>query len=57
MAKMVDGKTQNPDIKKFAAQIIADQEKEIGQMKGWRSSGSRKASGHEHGNARHDGFP
>ncbi len=36
MAKMVDGKTQNPDIKKFAAQIIADQEKEIGQMKGWR---------------------
>ncbi len=36
MAKMVDGKTQNPDIKKFAAQIIADQEKEIGQMKDWR---------------------
>ena len=36
MAKMVDGKTQNADIKKFAVQIIADQEKEIGQMKGWR---------------------
>ena len=36
MAKMVDGKTQNPDIKKFAAQIIADQEKEIRQMKDWR---------------------
>lgn len=36
MAKMVDGKTQNPDIKKFAAQIIADQEKEIAQMKDWR---------------------
>ena len=33
MAKMVEGKTQNPDIKKFAAQIIADQEKEISQMK------------------------
>jgi uncharacterized protein (DUF305 family) len=36
MAKMVEGKTQNPDIKKFATQIIADQEKEIGQMKDWR---------------------
>ncbi len=36
MAKMVEGKTQNPDIKKFAAQIIADQEKEISQMKDWR---------------------
>jgi len=36
MAKMVDGKTQNPDIKKFASQIIADQEKEIAQMKDWR---------------------
>jgi uncharacterized protein (DUF305 family) len=36
MAKMVDGRTQNPDIKKFASQIIADQEHEIGQMKGWR---------------------
>ena len=36
MAKMVDGKTTNPDIKKFAGQIIADQEKEIAQMKDWR---------------------
>lgn len=36
MAKMVEGKTQNPDIKKFASQIIADQEKEIAQMKDWR---------------------
>ena len=36
MAKMVDGRTQNADLKKFAAQIIADQEKEIGQMKSWR---------------------
>ena len=36
MAKMVDGRTQNTDLKKFAAQIITDQEKEIGQMKDWR---------------------
>lgn len=36
MAKMARGKTQNPDITKFAAQIIADQEKEIAQMKDWR---------------------
>ena len=36
MAEMVDGKTQNPDIKKFASQIIGDQEKEIAQMKDWR---------------------
>ncbi len=36
MAKMVDGKTQNPDLKKFAAKIIADQTREIAQMKEWR---------------------
>lgn len=36
MAKLVDGRTQNPDIKKFAVQIISDQETEIAQMKGWR---------------------
>lgn len=36
MAKMVDGKTQNADIKKFAAQIIKDQENEIAQMRDWR---------------------
>ena len=36
MAKMVDGRTQNADLKKFAAQIITDQEKEIKQMKDWR---------------------
>lgn len=36
MAKLVDGRTQNTDIRKFGAQIIADQEKEIGQMKSWR---------------------
>ena len=38
MAKMVDERTQNADLKKFAAQIIADQEKEIGQMKSWRDN-------------------
>ncbi len=36
MAKKVDGQTQNAELKKFAAQIISDQEKEIGQMKDWR---------------------
>ena len=36
MAKMVDGKTQNAELKKFAGQIIADQGKEIAQMKEWR---------------------
>ncbi len=36
MAKMVEGKTQNPDMKKFAGQIVTDQEKEINQMKEWR---------------------
>ena len=36
MAKIVDGRTQNADLKKFAAQIITDQNKEIAQMKDWR---------------------
>ena len=36
MAKMVDGRTQNPDLMKFALQIISDQDKEIEKMKGWR---------------------
>jgi len=36
MAKMVDGKTDNAELKKFAAAIIADQNKEIAQMKEWR---------------------
>ncbi len=36
MAKMVDGKTQNAELKKFAMQIIAEQGKEIAQMKDWR---------------------
>ena len=36
MGLMVDGKTQNAQLKKFAAQVIADQGKEIAQMKEWR---------------------
>jgi uncharacterized protein (DUF305 family) len=36
MAKMVDGKTNNTDIIKFAKQIISGQEKEISRMKEWR---------------------
>lgn len=36
MAKMIDSRTKNAELKKFGAQIIADQEKEIGQMKAWR---------------------
>lgn len=35
MSRMADGRTQNADVTKFAAKIIADQEKEIGQMKTW----------------------
>ncbi len=36
MAKMVDGKSNNAELKAFAAKIIADQNKEIAQMKDWR---------------------
>ncbi|MEJ7862743.1 MAG: DUF305 domain-containing protein [Pyrinomonadaceae bacterium] len=36
MAKMVDGKSNNAELKAFAAKIIADQKKEIAQMKDWR---------------------
>lgn len=36
MAKMIDGKTQNAELIKFGKQIVADQEKEIAQMKDWR---------------------
>lgn len=36
MAEMVSGKTQNTELKKFAAKIIADQKREIAQMKAWR---------------------
>ena len=36
MAKMVAGKTQNAELKKFAGQIIADQGKEIAHMTEWR---------------------
>ena len=38
MAKMVDGRTQNPGLEKFAAEIIGDQEKEIDQLKSWRDN-------------------
>jgi len=36
MAKMVDGRTQRTELKAFAQKIIADQNKEIEQMKEWR---------------------
>lgn len=36
MARMIDGKTQNAELVKFGKQIVADQEKEIAQMKEWR---------------------
>jgi len=36
MAKMVEGKTENAELRKFAAQIIADQDREIAQMRQWR---------------------
>ena len=36
MAKMVDGRTQRTELKTFAQKIIADQNKEIAQMKEWR---------------------
>lgn len=37
MAKMIDSRTQNAELKTFGAQIIADQSKEIAQMKAWRA--------------------
>ncbi|MBC7797892.1 MAG: DUF305 domain-containing protein [Pyrinomonadaceae bacterium] len=36
MAKMVLTQSQNPELKKFAENIIADQNREVSQMKGWR---------------------
>ena len=36
MAKMISGQTKNADLNKFAEAIIADQNKEIAQMKEWR---------------------
>ena len=36
MAKMALEKTQNPELKTFAQQIISDQDKENSQMKDWR---------------------
>jgi uncharacterized protein (DUF305 family) len=36
MAKSAEVKTQNPEMKSFAAKIIADQQREISEMKRWR---------------------
>ncbi len=36
MAKVIDGKALHPELNKLATNIIADQEKEIAQMKKWR---------------------
>lgn len=36
MAKAAVEKTQNPELKTFAQKIIADQNKEISEMKSWR---------------------
>lgn len=36
MAKMVESRTQRAELRAFANKVIADQNKEIGQMKQWR---------------------
>lgn len=36
MAKVAEMKTQNADLKTFAAKIVADQTREIAEMKKWR---------------------
>ena len=36
MGKAAEMKTQNPELKRFAAQIVTDQTREIAQMKRWR---------------------
>jgi uncharacterized protein (DUF305 family) len=36
MAKAAETKTQNADLKSFAAKIVADQMREINEMKRWR---------------------
>ena len=38
MAKAAGAKSQNADVKNFAAKIVTDQEKEIAQMKQWREA-------------------
>jgi uncharacterized protein (DUF305 family) len=38
MAKAIDGKAQHAELNALAKKIIAGQEKEIGQMKGWRDA-------------------
>lgn len=52
MAKLADGTTPNPDGKKFALQIIADEEKEIGQMKTCARVVRGKPAAVEHKHAR-----
>lgn len=38
MSKMILGKTQNEELKRFAQKIIDDQQREIAQMKEWREN-------------------
>ena len=55
MAKMAVEKTQNAELKTFAQKIIADQKKEIAQMKDWREKWyAGKPAAHEYGNARNE---
>lgn len=37
MAKMISSRTKNADLNSFATAIVADQNKEISQMKKWRA--------------------
>ena len=43
MAKEVLQKSQRPELRKFATQILADQQKEISQMQKWRKAWYPKA--------------
>lgn len=43
MAKEVLQKSQRPELRKFANQILADQQKEISQMQKWRKAWYPKA--------------
>ena len=43
MAKEVLQKSQRPELRKFATQILADQQKEISQMQKWRKTWYPKA--------------
>ncbi len=55
MAKEVLQKSQRPELRKFANQILADQQKEISQMQKWRKTwypkaGSKLMGWHAEGN-------